>query len=684
LKQVPPPGYNPAMNSGNLSPGGPAGLDSRALVILLIGAAAISLAPNFVRLSEVGPSATAFYRLFFALPALFLWIRLEPVAGAWERPSSLRDFLGLGLAGLFFAADMVFWHWSITFTSVANATLLANSAPIFVTLGGFLLFGERFSRRFLLGLACAISGAAMLLGDSFGLGPRQLLGDAFGIIAAIFYAAYLMAVARLRVRFSTATVMGWSGLVTAIVLIPVTTISGESFVAASAFGWAVLVALALISQVGGQSMIAYALAHLTPAFGAVGLLLQPVLAALIAWALFAEALGRLQWAGAAVILAGVVLARQGSQVGTRGGARADGLDRARAVSQFWGANSRRGGLRSASTGGEPMSPDAQAPDPDMKFIKRLLDFEPVAEDFAAAVIAGLSASPKTIPPKFFYDARGSDIFNRICATEEYYITRTEIVLLNNIGAEIAAHAGPGVSVIEYGCGSSDKIRSLLDALGNPAEYWAIDISRDHLLRSADAIGRDYPSLGVNAVCADFAGRLELPGDMEGRRLAFFPGSTIGNQTPIEAEAFLARVRAVVGGDGALLIGVDLTKDLERLTRAYNDAAGHTADFNLNLLHRMRAELGAELDPDGFAHRAFFNAGESCIEMHLAADGAQTIRLGTQDFAFADGETIHTENSYKYDIAGFQALAARAGFKAVQSWSDAEHLFSIHFLAAAPV
>lgn len=329
-----------------------------------------------------------------------------------------------------------------------------------------------------------------------------------------------------------------------------------------------------------------------------------------------------------------------------------------------------------------MSPDAETTDHDLKHIKRLLDFEPVADDFAAAVIAGLSADPKSIPPKFFYDATGSDIFNRICETEEYYVTRTEVALLKAIGPEIAKHAGPGVSVIEYGCGSSDKIRTLLDALDSPAEYWAIDISRDHLLSSSDAIGRDYPDLGVNAVVADFAAKLELPDRMAGRKLAFFPGSTIGNQTPAEAEAFLTGVRAVVGDGGALLIGVDLKKDLDRLTRAYNDAAGHTADFNLNLLHRMRAELGAELDPDGFEHRAFFNSDQSRIEMHLSAKGAQTIRLGAHEFAFADGETIHTENSCKYDIAGFQALAARAGFEAVQSWTDADDLFSIHFLKSA--
>lgn len=329
-----------------------------------------------------------------------------------------------------------------------------------------------------------------------------------------------------------------------------------------------------------------------------------------------------------------------------------------------------------------MSPDAETSEADLKHIKRLLDFEPVADDFAAAVIAGLSSRPKSIPPKFFYDATGSDIFNRICETEEYYVTRTEIALLRHIGAEIARHAGPGVSVIEYGCGSSDKIRSLLDALDGPAEYWAIDISRDHLLRATDAIGRDYPDLGVNAVVADFAGALELPDHMAGRRLAFFPGSTIGNQTPAEAEAFLTNVRAVIGDGGALLIGVDLKKDLDRLTRAYNDSAGHTADFNMNLLHRMRAELGAELDSDGFEHRAFFNQDQSRIEMHLVAKGAQSIRLGAREFVFADGETIHTENSYKYDIAGFQTLAVRAGFEPVQSWTDAADLFSIHFLKSA--
>ncbi|MDP6430196.1 MAG: L-histidine N(alpha)-methyltransferase [Rhodospirillales bacterium] len=330
-----------------------------------------------------------------------------------------------------------------------------------------------------------------------------------------------------------------------------------------------------------------------------------------------------------------------------------------------------------------MSPDAAQSDSEMKAIKRILDFEPKAEDFAGAVIAGLSSDPKSIPPKFFYDQRGSDIFNRICETEEYYVTRTEVALLAEIGPEVGQLAGAGVSVIEYGCGSSDKIRALLDALSSPAEYWAIDISRAHLLQSAGEIGLDYPDLSVNAVCADFTGGLELPEEMAGRRLAFFPGSTIGNQTPGEAEAFLTGVRGMVGDAGALLIGVDLIKDTDRLNRAYNDAAGHTADFNINLLCRMQVELGAELDLDGFRHRAFFNAEKSRIEMHLLSSRAQTIRVAGREFKFAEGETIHTENSYKYDIPGFAGLAGRAGFDVTKSWTDAEQLFAIHFLDAAP-
>lgn len=313
---------------------------------------------------------------------------------------------------------------------------------------------------------------------------------------------------------------------------------------------------------------------------------------------------------------------------------------------------------------------------------RVLDLKPRVEDFAAAALAGLSANPKAIAPKFFYDKRGSDFFNRICETPEYYVTRTELRMLDDLGPEISALAGPAASVIEFGCGSSDKIRRLLAALDAPADYVAIDISYDQLLASAEEIAIENPDVNVSAICADFSDAFTLPAELcdgGGRRLAFFPGSTIGNQTPEEAEDFLQLVRSVVGEGGALLIGVDLKKDEAILNHAYNDAAGETAGFNLNLLHRMRDELDADVNPDNFAHRAFYNRALGRIEMHLVSNGAQRVRLNGHEFAFAAGETIHTECSYKYDLDEFAALAHGAGFSVRRSWTDAERLFSLHFL-----
>ena len=289
-------------------------IGQRAVVVLLLGAAAISLAPIFVRLSELGPSATAFYRMFLAMPVLWLWMQQDKTNDTVHRqPNSLGDFARLALAGLFFAGDLSFWHWSIKLTSIANSTLLANFAPIFVTLGGFFLFGERFSRTFLIGMTCAMAGVAFLLGDSFAFKPDHLLGDAYGLVAAMFYAAYLMSVARLRAEFSTASVMTWSGLVTCAVLVPVTLISGDSFFAPTLFGWAMLIGLALISHAGGQSMIAYALAHLPAALGSVGLLLQPALSAILAWFIFGENLSLLQMSGGLVVIIGIYIARRGTR-----------------------------------------------------------------------------------------------------------------------------------------------------------------------------------------------------------------------------------------------------------------------------------------------------------------------------------------------------------------------------------
>lgn len=288
-----------------------------AIATLLLGAVAIAFAPIFVRLSELGPVATAFYRMLFALPALWLWYGIERRRHQRRAhpatPPAPADRLGFLAAGVSFAGDLSVWHWSLTLTSVANATLFPNFAPVFVTLAGFAFFGERFSRTFLAGMALAITGAVVLMGASFQLGPQHLAGDALGLTTALFYAGYIVAVGRLRSRHGTAKIMAWSGLITCICLLPVTLASHESLIAPSLRGWLVLAALGLFSHALGQSLIAYALAHLPAAFSSVALLLQPAVAALLAWVLFAEALGPLQAAGAVIILAGIVLARRGSR-----------------------------------------------------------------------------------------------------------------------------------------------------------------------------------------------------------------------------------------------------------------------------------------------------------------------------------------------------------------------------------
>ena len=313
-----------------------------------------------------------------------------------------------------------------------------------------------------------------------------------------------------------------------------------------------------------------------------------------------------------------------------------------------------------------------------------IDKKPAPADFMAEVLAGLSKSPKSVPPKFFYDEAGSDLFNKICETPEYYVTRTEVALLETYSAEISRRAGPSRAVIEYGCGSSLKINTLLDGLTSPAEYLAIDISKEHLLQTATDIAEAHPAIKVGAICADFSRDLDLPetvGDGS-RRLAFFPGSTIGNQTPEEAVQFLQIVRTAVGHDGSLLIGVDLEKDSSILTPAYNDDDGHTAAFNLNLLHRIRSELGGNLDCSQFRHDAFFNESLHRVEMHLVSECDQDILVGGQTFHFANRETIHTESSYKYTVDRFSELAVSAGFRVTETWIDPDSLFSIHYLDAS--
>lgn len=315
-----------------------------------------------------------------------------------------------------------------------------------------------------------------------------------------------------------------------------------------------------------------------------------------------------------------------------------------------------------------------------------VDLEPAIADFQESVVEGLSQTPKQLACKFFYDETGLDLFGKICETEEYYVTRTELALLREIGPAIAALAGPSRTVIELGSGSDLKIRLLLDALDRPAQYVPIDISPVHLRQSALAVAADYPAIRVGAVCADFTAPMSMPADaiqaMGGARLGFFPGSTIGNFAPDEAETFLRGLRPLLGSDGALLIGVDLQKDTGRLDRAYNDAAGYTAAFNLNILHRIAAELDASIDPARFEHYAFYNQSEGRIEMHLRSPQAQTVRIGTSLFGISAGELIHTENSYKYTLDGFASLAQSAGYRAAGQWTDADELFSIHYLTVA--
>lgn len=302
--------------------------------------------------------------------------------------------------------------------------------------------------------------------------------------------------------------------------------------------------------------------------------------------------------------------------------------------------------------------------------------------FFEDVVAGLSLPQKSLPPKYFYDAEGSKLFERICRLPEYYVTRAELALTRaNIGA-IARFAGRGCALVEYGSGESLKTRLLIRAL-RPAAYLPIDISEPALQRAARSLARKFPWLRIEPVSGDFSRPLEIPAlRPRTRRVAYFPGSTIGNLTPEEAQAFLRRTRGQVGRDGAMLVGVDLKKDPGVLHAAYNDARGVTAAFNVNLLARINRELGAGFDLRRWRHYAFYNAPLGRIEMHLASLDAQVVNVGSYRFSFARGETIHTENSYKYSVEEFQAIAARAGFSAEKLWMDRKGLFALHGLKAA--
>ncbi len=307
------------------------------------------------------------------------------------------------------------------------------------------------------------------------------------------------------------------------------------------------------------------------------------------------------------------------------------------------------------------------------------DMQPPPEDFRAEVIAGLSGANKRLSPKFFYDEQGSQLFDAITRLPEYYPTRTEIALLRQHGEEMARMLGDAGMLFELGSGSNIKIRVLLDAL-QPQAYAPIDISREYLRQSAGAIAMDHPALEVHAICTDYSRPLAIPAELEpGPRAAFFPGSSIGNFEPAQACALLRRMAALLGPGGRLLIGVDLKKAPECLHAAYNDTQGVTARFNLNLLARINRELDADFDLAAFRHEAFYNEREGRVEMHLVTDAPQRVRLNGCVFEFRAGESIHTENSYKFSVEEFRALAAQAGMGSVRVWRDEEGLFSVHCL-----
>ncbi|MEX0652501.1 MAG: L-histidine N(alpha)-methyltransferase [Phycisphaeraceae bacterium] len=312
----------------------------------------------------------------------------------------------------------------------------------------------------------------------------------------------------------------------------------------------------------------------------------------------------------------------------------------------------------------------------------LLDLEPKAGDMLGQCVAALKQSPRQLPCKFFYDRRGSQLFDRICELPEYYPTRTELAILRDHAGDMAARLGPRCLLIELGSGSSTKVRRLLDAMDDPAGYVPTDISRRHLLDAARRIADAYPGLDVRPVCVDYSEPFDppTPSAPVHRRVAYFPGSTIGNLHPDQARAFLARLAQMVRPGGGLLIGVDMRKESRVLERAYNDGQGVTAAFNLNLLHRINREAAGDFDVDAFAHRAVWNEAMSRIEMHLVARRDVRVMLAGETFAFAAGESIRTECSYKHTLAGFAALAAGA-FEVVEVWTDPKQWFSVQYLEA---
>jgi dimethylhistidine N-methyltransferase len=309
----------------------------------------------------------------------------------------------------------------------------------------------------------------------------------------------------------------------------------------------------------------------------------------------------------------------------------------------------------------------------------LIDYHPETALIRDEVLEGLRKTPKRLPSKLFYDATGSRLFDRICELPEYYPTRTEMGIMQRHIDAMAARIGAHAMLVEYGSGSSRKTRILLDHLDDLAGYVPIDISKTHLLQSAEDLAEAYPEVSIVPVCADYTTTFELPDLGAERTTVYFPGSTIGNFEPGPARDFLRRIAAIEGTGGGLLIGVDLQKDEATLEAAYNDAQGVTAAFNKNVLARINRELDGTFDLDQFQHRAFYNADEGRIEMHLVSLADQRAVVDGVEIAFEAGETICTEYSYKYSLDGFAELAGEAGFAVAEVWTDADDLFSVQYL-----
>ena len=314
-------------------------------------------------------------------------------------------------------------------------------------------------------------------------------------------------------------------------------------------------------------------------------------------------------------------------------------------------------------------------------MKQQASYDRIDNDFLKDVIEGLGKNPKTLKPKYFYDNRGAQLFTEICTTPEYYPTRTEIKILNQNAEDIASQIGDNTALIEYGSGALEKIKILLNFLKEPVGLIPVDISEDQLFVSAKNLENLYPNLEILPVAADFTKPIPIPefSQPPKKYVAFFPGSTIGNFEPDLAIQFLEGVTKTIGLDGLLLIGFDLKKDIETLLAAYDDQRGITASFNKNLLSRVNGELGGNFNLNTFEHVARYNENKGRIEMHLKSTTEQTVSINKELFEFLEGETIHTENCYKFTKESFTAMSSKAGLSPVKTWTDDQNLFAVMLL-----